>query len=138
MATVIDADGLVVGRLSTHVAKRLLQGEEIAVVNAEKAIITGERYAILGEFQARRARGSERKGPYYPKMPDRILRRAIRGMLPQKHSRGRNALHRLEVYIGIPARLESAKPETIPDAKKLPLRFMQLGELSKILGANIQ
>jgi len=137
MATVIDADGLVVGRLSTHVAKRLLKGEEITVVNADKAIITGERYAILDEFMARRARGSERKGPYYPKMPDRILRRAIRGMLPRKHSRGRNALHRLEVYIGIPANLAEAKPETIPGAKKLPQRFMQLGELSRILGAKI-
>ena len=134
--TVIDADRLVMGRLSTHVAKRLLNGEEVVVVNADKALIAGSRDAIIDEFQARRKRGSQRKGPYYPKMPDRILRRSVRGMLPYRKSRGKNALHNLKVYTGIPKEHADSKPVTVPEAKKPDLYdYMELGVLSKILGA---
>ena len=40
---VIDASGHILGRLSTNVAKRILNGEDVIVVNAEKAIIIGPK-----------------------------------------------------------------------------------------------
>ena len=40
MVNIIDASGAILGRLGTNVAKRLLSGEEISIVNTEKAIIT--------------------------------------------------------------------------------------------------
>jgi ribosomal protein L13 len=46
MIAVIDADGAVLGRLCTAVAKRLLKGEEIAIVNSEKAIVIGKKVTI--------------------------------------------------------------------------------------------
>ncbi len=43
MVTIIDSEGAVLGRFCTTVAKRLLNGEEIAVVNSEKVIVTGKK-----------------------------------------------------------------------------------------------
>jgi large subunit ribosomal protein L13 len=140
MAVIIDADGLVVGRLATSVAKQLLKGDEVVILNAEKAIIAGSRDAIVREFKWRRRVGSERKGPYYPRMPDRILRRAVRGMLPYRRKPGKDALHRLEVYIGVPGSYadSAAKAATVENARKPGLReWMSLGDISNILGANL-
>jgi large subunit ribosomal protein L13 len=136
MPAVVDADGMVVGRLSTFIAKRLLKGEEIVIVNAQNAIISGSRDAIIEEFHARVRRGSTRKGPYYPRMPDRILRRAVRGMLPYQRSRGKKAYQNLRVFIGVPDEYSKNKAETIPNARKPGLHaYMKLGDISKVLGA---
>jgi large subunit ribosomal protein L13 len=138
MTTVIDASELVVGRLATNVAKRLLKGDEIVIVNAEMAVFAGRRDALINEFVHRREQGSTRKGPFYPRMPDRILRRAIRGMLPYRRSPGKDALHRLHVFVGVPVDYLSTKPETIREANKPLLRdFMHIGEISKVLGAKL-
>ncbi|MDQ1371323.1 MAG: large subunit ribosomal protein, partial [Candidatus Thermoplasmatota archaeon] len=74
---VIDADGLVLGRLSTHVAKRLMSGEEIHVVNAEKAIISGNMVQLLAHYKNRRERGTRNHGPFYPRSSDMILKRTV-------------------------------------------------------------
>ena len=47
MTTIIDATDLVLGRMANQVAKRLLQGEEIQIVNAEKAIVSGTTKAAI-------------------------------------------------------------------------------------------
>ena len=136
MVTVINADMNIVGRLSTFVAKRLLQGEEIAIVNAQNALISGSRDAIVREYKARFVRGSQRKGPFYPKMPDRILRRAVRGMLPYQTPRGKKAYQNLRVFIGIPSKYTGEAQEVIEKAKKPGLhRCVKLGDLSNVLGA---
>jgi len=41
--TVIDANGLIMGRLASNVAKMLLSGEEVSIVNAEQAVISGSK-----------------------------------------------------------------------------------------------
>src|SRR5665647_3512969 len=83
--TVIDANGLILGRLASTVAKQLLSGDDkIYIVNAEKAIISGSKAATLREYRETRERGATEFGPYFPKRPDRILKRTIRGMLPYK------------------------------------------------------
>jgi large subunit ribosomal protein L13 len=46
---IVDATGLVMGRLASVVATQLLAGNEIKIVNAEKAIITGRRESIYEE-----------------------------------------------------------------------------------------
>ncbi len=136
---VIDADNMVLGRLASVVAKRLLEGEEIVIVNAEKAVIIGNKYYIINKYIERRNIGSVRKGPYYPKMPDRILRRTVRGMLPMKKSSGRAAYKRLRVYMGIPKEFENCEMEKIEEAKNNKLKgFITLAELSKHLGAKLR
>ena len=64
--TVVDATGLVLGRAASKIAKRLLGGESIIVVNAEKSVVTGSRTNVLAFYVANRARGSKRTGPHYP------------------------------------------------------------------------
>jgi large subunit ribosomal protein L13 len=131
---VIDAQGAVMGRLASKVAKRLLNGEDITIVNAESVLITGTKKDILTKFRARRKRGKPRKGPHYPRMPDRILRRTVRGMLPYQRPHGRAALKRLKVFIGVPSDVDASKAED-HTAKLGTDRFMSLGEVSKALGA---
>lgn len=133
---VVDATGLVLGRMATSVAKQLMAGHEIVIINAEKAIIAGNRAAIFSHYRERRALGDERKGPYFPRMPDRILRRTVRGMLPYRRTSGKAALKRLHVYVGVPEPYADAKAKTVDNAKKPHLReYVELGEVSKNLGA---
>ncbi len=136
--TVINADGLILGRLASNVSKRLLLGEDILMVNAEKAIISGSKLSTFEEYKSQVNRGSKEKGPYYPKRPDQILKRTIRGMLPYKRKYGRSAHSRLKVYVGVPYELQNESFETIKDARMSRLstiKYMRLGDLSKKLGA---
>jgi large subunit ribosomal protein L13 len=137
MTTIIDASGAILGRLSTHTAKRLLKGEEIAVVNSEKAIISGKKSAIKNRYKQKREVGTYRKGPFYPRMPDMIVKRTIRGMIPYQTPHGRTAFKRLKCYIGVPKEFEGKKLENIKSAEKQPVDFVTIEELSKSLGAKI-
>jgi large subunit ribosomal protein L13 len=137
--SVIDASGLVLGRAASEIAHRLLEGESIVVVNAERSVVTGDRSMVLAQYTAARARGSKRSGPHFPRYPDRIFRRTVRGMLPHLKSRGVAALDRLEVHIGVPAEYRGATPQTIAGAKARPaLRPpLSLEEITRLLGARL-
>ncbi len=135
---VINAENLVLGRLASIVAERALKGETIDIVNAEKAIIIGHENSIVEKWKRRidlSAKGNPRKGPKFPKRPDRMLRRAIAGMLPMESIRGRKALKRVRVFIGIPERFKDQELETIKIAQyNGKEEAITLGELSKKLG----
>jgi len=137
MTAIIDANGATLGRLSTATAKRLLKGEEIAVINSEKAIISGKKVAIKNRYKQKREVGTYRKGPFFPRMPDQIVKRTIRGMIPYQTPHGRTAFKRLKCYIDIPKEFEGKKFETIKEAEKQPVDFMTVEELSRYLGAKV-
>jgi large subunit ribosomal protein L13 len=135
----IDAEGLILGRLASHVAQRLLAGEEVVIVNAEKALITGGKDDVIAHFRHRRDVGSGRKGPLYPRTPHMMLKRTVRGMLPFKKPRGRSAYKRLKVHISVPKELEKKKFESVEGASQLSTqRYMTLGEVSKVLGYEVR
>jgi len=135
---VIDASGHILGRLSSIIAKRLLNGERIVVVNAEKAVITGDESAVFERYKAKYDRGSKEKGPYFPKHPEKIFKRTVRGMLPWSSRRGREAYRRLRVFIGIPEELKDKKFEKVESAllEKVSKteKFVFLEEVSRHLG----
>ena len=138
--TVIDANGLILGRLSSIVATRLLNGEKIDIINCEKSIISGKKSSIYNEYNDSIKRGSKEHGPYFPKRPERIMKRTIRSMLPYKKERGKYAMLNLKVYIGIPSCFQNENKETINEAKKTRLsnkKYVLLEELSKKLGSKI-
>ena len=137
--TIVDASNLVLGRAASVIAPRLLHGESIVVINAEKSVVTGSREQVLRFYTAARARGSVRSGPNFPRYPDRIFRRTVRGMLPHLKTRGKDALDRLEVYIGCPEPYRSAKPEVLENAVARPaLRPpTTLAEITRLLGAHV-
>jgi|GEM_PF-25179 len=118
---VINAEKHIVGRLASVVAKRLLLGEYIVIVNAEKAVITGDPLRVTRWYLKRIVEwcthyNPEKAGPKIPRTPDRILKRIIRGMLPRKTWRGRMAFKRLRVFIGVPEEFRDLPHEIIPEA----------------------
>ena len=135
---IYDAEGQILGRLSSVIAKKLLDGERVMVVNAEKTVVSGGKKATVSQYQTRVKRGDPNKGPFFPRTPDGMFRRAVRGMLPWKKARGKKAYKSLRVYIGIPAELESStgrfEKSKVADASKLRAKSMTLGELSVALG----
>lgn len=132
---IIDADKLIVGRLATFVAKQALMGEKIEIVNAEKAVIIGSKDDVLTKFKQRRARGSPHFGPFYPKSPERILKRSIRGMIPYKTTRGRTALENVKCYKGVPTRFKDKELMSLENARVAPdkLRILSLQRISELL-----
>ena len=134
MTIIIDANGATLGRLSTSTAKRLLGGEEIAIVNSEKDIISGNKASIKNHYKQKREVGTYRKGPFFPRMPDMIVKRTIRGMIPYQTPHGREAFKRLKCYIGVPKEFEGKKFETREEAKKQPVDYITIKELSESLG----
>jgi large subunit ribosomal protein L13 len=133
---VIDATNCIAGRLASTAAKALLKGEEIAIINAEKAVVTGNPKHTLEMFTQKVERGDPYHGPFYPRRPDKILRRMVRSMLPYKKPRGRQALKNLRVYVSVPEELEKAEKTNIEDVKKRPGgKFITLERVSEKLGA---
>jgi len=135
-AVVIDAKGLILGRMASIIAKRLLQGETIVIVNAEKAAISGKRLSKVREAKTFLEVGHPGKGPYHPRRPDRIVRRTIRGMLPRKKPKGQQAYKRLKVYLSTPPELKNKEVQTILEASAERLRcpYITVGELAKEIG----
>lgn len=139
---IIDATNLIFGRMAASVAKLALSGEQVAVVNCEKAIISGKSKMILEDYKHRRERkGFTMSGPFYPRRADMMVKRAVRGMLPKKHwaegCRGRIAFSRVKCYLGVPDEFKGKKIETIKgaSAEKLKIPYhIKLGELSNLLG----
>ncbi len=137
---VIDGSGHILGRLATYISKQLLDGEEIVVVNAERIVITGRKEQILADYKARRDRGvagRNRFGPYYPRMPDRMFKRSVRGMLPFNQARGRTAIKKLKVYIGVPREMKGTDFTSIETAlDRGATRKTYLGDVAEWLGAD--
>ncbi|WP_421077082.1 50S ribosomal protein L13 [Methanothermococcus sp. Ax23] len=133
---VIDAENAVVGRLASYAAKLALSGEEVVIVNAEKAIMTGNKEYIFEKYTQKRNRKSitnpRRMGPKYPRRPDDIVRRIIRGMVPYKKPKGRDAFKRIKVMVGAP---EDVNVDVVLNEMPNTNKYVTIGELSKYLGA---
>ncbi|MFH1376689.1 MAG: 50S ribosomal protein L13 [Candidatus Woesearchaeota archaeon] len=135
MAT-INAKDLIAGRLATVVAKRALLGEKINIVNSEQTIIIGKKESIIKKYKELKDKGYPFKGPFFQTLPDRFLRRMIRGMLPYKQERGLKAFKNIMCYLGIPKEFKSEKLETIKNvhiSKSKATRFTTIGEVCKAL-----
>ena len=137
---IIDAKGLIAGRLGTFVAKKALLGEGVSIVNSEAAVISGKRALVIKQTKKDFDRGIHTKGPFIPKMPGRYLKRIIRGMLPYKQQKGKAALNRIKCYSGIPENFKNQKIQTIESAKssKLPSpNSVTIKEICKNLGGKL-
>ncbi len=133
---VIDGKGMIFGRLASRVAKAVLTGEEVQLINAEQMLLSGNPKAITAKFRARRAaqhKGTPEHSPKWPKVPHMLVKRMIRGMLPWKSTRGRDAYKRLLVYTGNPKNLSPGAGAKVPELK-VGIRRMTIGDLCKMIG----
>ena len=136
----IDATNAIAGRLGTKVAKEALLGKKVNVLNSEKAIISGDPKVVIGRYQYTRVeKGQPHKGPYIPRMPDRFLKRLIRGMLPHKKGRGSDAFKRIKCHIGVPEEFKGKDIMKFQDGlSKLPtLKYVTVQQICKTLGGKV-
>lgn len=130
----MDADDCVAGRLASVTAKELLKGSHVYIVNAEKAVISGNPKHTVRNMREKVERGDPYHGPFYPRRPDEVLKRFVRGMLP-KNPRGREALKRLRVFLSVPDELQGrgfTKPEVARN--RLKGKYTELGRLAERIG----
>lgn len=128
---IIDGKNAVLGRLASYAAKEALKGEEIIIVNSEDVIITGNKKDIKEHFEAKRGRmGSGQRGPKIHRSGEKIVKRAIRGMLPEhRRGRGKEAFQRIKCYNGIPKEFEDKK--IIKFGEEKTTKFIKVGEVFK-------
>lgn len=131
MKLIIDGQGARLGRLASYVAKQALKGDEMIVLNCEEVIISGNKTMIKKEFLEKRSRiGHSQKGPKHIKVSERMVKRVIRGMLPEhRFGRGKEAFKRIKCYNKVPKEFEEVKK--IKAGKDKPLKFSIVKEFSK-------
>ena len=136
---VVDATDHIAGRLSSNVAKLLLKGNRVSIVNCEKIMISGTRSNIIKEYRDFLEISSilhPKHGPFHPRRPDTIMKRMIRGMLPRKKPSGLTAHKRLRTYIGSPKELSSFERVQFEKAKikRSASNYTTMGELGRTIG----
>jgi len=136
---VYDAEEMVVGRLGTKVAKAALLGHNVVIVNAEKAILTGNPRSLITAFKEKqniRTSSNPRHGPFHDRRPDKMVRRMIRGMLPWPNPRGKAAYKRIKVYIGVPEQYADVEKIILEESRyrSMKQRYMSVQDLSYELG----
>jgi len=137
----VDATNQIAGRLSSKVAKLLISGRRVVVVNAEKSLLSGSRTSVVRQWQERLEISSHVNpiyGPIHPRRPDNILKRMVRGMVPRKKAKGVTAMKRLRVYVGLPPDVDAGKLTQFKDAtapRPTPV-YVTMKDLSKTLGWN--
>ncbi|MFH0928807.1 MAG: 50S ribosomal protein L13 [Candidatus Aenigmatarchaeota archaeon] len=132
---IIDATNAILGRLSSKIAKEVLKGQPVTVINTEKIVVSGNPKAVIARFVEKRSRTDPHKGPFFPRYPDRILKRTVRGMLPYKTDRGMKAFRMLKVHIGNPNNLKGEPLGKTAD--DLRFKYITLEDVCKKLGAKI-
>jgi large subunit ribosomal protein L13 len=132
MKIYVDATETQLGRLGSFVVKSALKGDEVFVLNSEKAIISGNKEDIIGEItNLRNKGGSSLRGPKVPRPAERLLKRLIRGMLPWDRQRGRDAYKRIKCYKS--GEFDDSKVEVIKLKTRLPFKYVKLKEVSRLI-----
>ena len=136
---VFDAKNMILGRLASAAAKELLNGKNVYIVNAEAAVISGSKKVIKEKYKTRldlQEKENPEHSPYWSRRPDMLVKRVVRGMLPYRMPRGKEAFKRLKVFMGVPEELKGVKPAdlNIKDPKSIYSGYITVAELSKLLG----
>jgi len=132
----VNAEGLIVGRMGSKIAKLLLNGQEVIILNSEKAVFSGKRKSKIAEAHLFLEVGAPERGPFHYRRPDRFLRKSVRGMLPFKQPKGKSAYKRLKAYLGVPLEFKDKKMVTFEEASAANLKGprITLGELATEIG----
>lgn len=134
---IIDAKDAILGRLGSYVAKQLLLGNEVDVVNCEEAVVSGRKLSILENHVRKIDRKAPGKGPYFYRRPDMFVKRTIRGMLPFKRPRGQDAFKNVKCHIGVPDKFKNEKALSIKGANSGKLQsadYIKVKELCRAVG----
>lgn len=130
---VVDAEGMVLGRLATEVAKiirgkhkpvftpHIDTGDNVIVINASKVVVTGRKAEQKTYFTHSGYMGHDKQTPFatmLAKHPERVIEKAVHGMLP-KNALARQVLRlKLRVYAGADHPHKAQQPATLTFAKR--------------------
>lgn len=130
---VIDATNATLGRLASYATKQALQGKDVIILNSEKAIITGRKKSVLNHYHEKtQKKGSIQRGPTFRREPERILKRTIRGMIPDhRRGRGKEVFKKILCFRGVPEKYKEAK--TIKAGKEKRTAFITVEELARLI-----
>jgi large subunit ribosomal protein L13 len=136
---IVDIANCIAGRTCSHISKLLLEGNKVSVINAEKAMISGNRYKTIEIYKEDLEISSVTNpihGPFHPRRPDTILTRMVRGMIPKRKASGIEAFKRLRVYIGVPEKLSNEQPKVFEDCRirKPESYYITVGDIAKQIG----
>jgi len=137
---VVDASNHVAGRLSSLVAKMLLKGNRISLVNCERIMISGTRSNTIHEYRQFLKINSiinPKHGPVHYRRPDTVITKMIRGMLPfEKKPSGKTSHKRLRAYVGSPKELKPFKKVQFEKAmiRRSASSYTTMGELCRVIG----
>jgi large subunit ribosomal protein L13 len=136
---VVDGSNCISGRLCSKVSKLLLQGNRVSVVNAEKVMVSGNKYEVIESYKKRLEVSSVTNpinGPFHPRRPDTIITKMIRGMVPKRKSSGIQSFKRLRVYIGTPDELKNSAMKIFDDAKitRQESYYISMSDVAKQIG----
>lgn len=137
---IIDAKDAILGRLSSYVAKQVLLGNKVDIINCEECVVSGSKETILEEYIKRLHRKAPGKGPFFYRRPDMFVRRTIRGMLPFKRARGRDAFKNIKCHVGVPENLKNEKALKIDNANADRLQsvdYLKIKDICKPVGGKI-
>jgi large subunit ribosomal protein L13 len=135
----VDATGQIAGRMCSNVAKLLLNGDRVIVVNAEKTLISGQRGSVMRswlEYLKIASVVHPKHGPFHTRTPDGIITKMVRGMLPRRRPKGATALKRLRVYVGVPEQYGKIKFNGFENshATKPTAYYVSLSEIANRIG----
>jgi large subunit ribosomal protein L13 len=136
-AIIVDGKDLILGRLGSSLAKRLLLGESIKIVNCKDVVILGRKKYLVEKYKNKLNNKVIKQGPYYSRSPADIVKRSFRNMLPYKNKRGMEAFKRLKCYNSTPSTLINAKKEEIANAKindETVFYYTRVEDICKTLG----
>ncbi len=135
---IVDASGIVAGRMASRIAKLLINGETVIVVNTEKALMVGNKESILEKFRTRvdgAVKSNPHYGPKYSRIPSQMFKRMVKGMLPKKSRTNERLLKQLKVYNSFPKQMEKEKVTHFDGVKyNEKQNHMTLENIAKLLG----
>ena len=138
---IYNGEGMILGRLAARVAKDALMGEEVKVLNCEKVVVSGAKTGTFAKAKQKRGWGGHpMRRQVHSRLPDRWVRRSIRGMLPWKQARGKEAFDRIMCYLGTPLEFKEQKLTEVPGASASKLRtlnYITLHDIAHTFGKKI-
>ncbi len=130
----IDAEGCAMGRVASFAAKNALSGNEVFILNSEKAVISGRAEKTIDDFKLMMQLNTLKpgKGPLISKVPERIMKRAVRGMIPDyRLGRGKVAWKKVRTYRGIPEEFAKEKLIKLEKKENQLKKAMTIADLSR-------
>jgi large subunit ribosomal protein L13 len=136
---IVDIANCIAGRTCSRISKLLLEGNKVSIINAEKAMISGNRYKTIDTYKEDLEISSVTNpihGPFHPRRPDTILTKMVRGMIPKRKASGIEAFKQLRVYIGVPEKLSREEPKIFEDCKirNPESYYITVGDVAKQIG----